>query len=199
MPCDVSPRRAPGSPPTTTTPAEGRRRLPVRRARRWPAPSASQAGVPPPLPWERRMNDRVLTDEQIAGFLDRGYVTVSGCFNRAQAKPWLDAAWVRLGYDPDDPRTWRERRVHMPSGRRVDVKDFAPKVWRAVCELLGGEDRIAQPYTWGDGFIANLGLGSDEPWRPPSPASPGWHKDGDFFRHFLDSPEQALLAIVLWS
>jgi len=27
----------------------------------------------------------------------------------------------------------------------------------------------------------------------------GWHKDGDFFRHFLDSPEQGLLTIVLWS
>src|SRR4051812_36315265 len=145
------------------------------------------------------MNDRVLTDEQIAGFLDRGYVTVSGCFTRAQAQPWLDAAWIRLGYDPHDPRTWHQRRVHMPSVRRVEVKDFAPKAWRAVCELLGGEDRITQPYTWGDGFIANLGLGADQPWRPASAASPGWHKDGDFFRHFLDSPEQGLLTIVLWS
>ena len=27
----------------------------------------------------------------------------------------------------------------------------------------------------------------------------GWHKDGDFFRHFLDSPEQGLLGIVIWS
>jgi hypothetical protein len=31
------------------------------------------------------------------------------------------------------------------------------------------------------------------------PSSPDWHKDGDFFRHFLDSPEQGLLTIVLWS
>ena len=27
----------------------------------------------------------------------------------------------------------------------------------------------------------------------------GWHKDGSYFRHFLDSREQALLTIVLWS
>ena len=26
-----------------------------------------------------------------------------------------------------------------------------------------------------------------------------WHNDGDFFVHFLDSPEQALLVIPLWS
>lgn len=27
----------------------------------------------------------------------------------------------------------------------------------------------------------------------------GWHVDGDFFVHYLDSPEQALLIIPLWS
>lgn len=27
----------------------------------------------------------------------------------------------------------------------------------------------------------------------------GWHNDGDFFVHFLDSPEQGLLVIPLWS
>jgi hypothetical protein len=27
----------------------------------------------------------------------------------------------------------------------------------------------------------------------------GWHKDGDFFRHFLVSAEQALLTFVLWT
>jgi hypothetical protein len=34
----------------------------------------------------------------------------------------------------------------------------------------------------------NLGIGLDN-----------WHNDGDFFVHFLDSPEQALLVIPLWS
>jgi hypothetical protein len=106
---------------------------------------------------------------------------------------------VRLGYDPDDPGTWLEERVHMPSLRHVEVRDFAPAVWGAACQLLGGSERIEQPYTWGNGFIANLGLGADREWEPPSPAAPGWHKDGDFFRHFLDSPEQGLLTIVLWS
>jgi ectoine hydroxylase-related dioxygenase (phytanoyl-CoA dioxygenase family) len=42
-------------------------------------------------------------------------------------------------------------------------------------------------------------VGSDRPWQPPSSAVGGWHKDGDFFRHFLDSPEQALLTFVLWT
>jgi Phytanoyl-CoA dioxygenase (PhyH) len=145
------------------------------------------------------MSDTVLSAEQIESFVEDGYVRLTGCFTREDAQPWLDEAWVRLGYDRDDPGTWVEQRVHMPTRRRVDVADFAPKVWGAACRLLGGEDRIEQPYTWGNGFIANLGIGADRPWEPPSASSPDWHKDGDFFRHFLDSPEQGLLTIVLWS
>ena len=45
----------------------------------------------------------------------------------------------------------------------------------------------------------NFRRGADKPWDPPSPASGGWHKDGSFFRHFLDSREQGLLTIVYWS
>ena len=145
------------------------------------------------------MTDTVLTDEQVASFVEHGHVTIPGCFTREDAQPLLDEAWIRLGYDPHDPDTWEQQRVHMPSLRHVEVRDFAPKVWGAACELLGGEERIEQPYTWGNGFIANLGLGADRDWEPPSASSPGWHKDGDFFRHFLDSPEQGLLTIVLWS
>ena len=145
------------------------------------------------------MTDTVLSRAQIDSFIEHGYLRIPECFTRADAQPWLDEAWVRLGYDRDDPGTWVEKRVHMPSLRHVAVADFAPKVWGAACQLLGGEDRIEQPYTWGNGFIANLGIGADRPWQPPSASSPDWHKDGDFFRHFLDSPEQGLLTIVLWS
>jgi hypothetical protein len=145
------------------------------------------------------MSAPVLSEEQIESFLRRGFVTIPACFTREDAQPWLDEAWIRLGYDQADPTTWAEKRVHMPSVRHVEVKDFAPTAWRAACELLGGEERIAQPYTWGDGFIVNLGLGADRQWEPPSRSSDGWHKDGDFFRHFFDSPEQGLLTLVLWS
>jgi hypothetical protein len=142
---------------------------------------------------------RILTDEQAEHFLQRGYVVIRECFSREAAAEFTDSVWTRLGYDPHDPSTWAEPSVHMPTHRTVEVKDFAPKVWAAVCDLLGGEDRIAQPYLWGDGFIVNLFEGADRPWQPPSPEARGWHKDGDFFRHFLDSPEQGLLTLVLWS
>ena len=142
---------------------------------------------------------QVLTEDQVEHFLSRGYVVLHDCFSRDAARAWTDQAFVRLGYDPNDPSTWKEAVIHMPSHQRVDVKEFAPRVWGAVCDLLGGEERIQQPYNWGDGFIVNLREGADRPWEPPSPSVKGWHKDGDFFRHFLDSPEQGLLTLVLWS
>jgi hypothetical protein len=141
----------------------------------------------------------VLSEDQIEQFLTRGHITISGCFDSAAAAEWVDRAWIRLGYDPADPATWKLARVHLPALSRVDVRDFAPRAFAAAWELLGGEDRVELPWRWGDSFIANLGVGADRPWEPPSARSEGWHKDGDFFRHFLDSPEQGLLVFVLWS
>jgi hypothetical protein len=142
---------------------------------------------------------RQLTDEQAGHFLERGFVTVRGAFDPNSARQWLDEAWIRFGYDPDDPGTWAEKRIHLSARSHVDARTFAPAAWRCAVELTGGEERLRLPWRWGDSFIANLGVGDDRPWRPPSPAVGGWHKDGDFFRHFLDSPEQALLTFVLWT
>ncbi len=139
-----------------------------------------------------------LTDAQIEHFLQRGHLVLHDCFSREFAENWTANAFHRLGYDPADPATWAQEIVHMPGTQRVPMPEIAPKAWRAACELLGGEDRVA-PCSWGDSMIVNFRKGADLPWQPPSPTSGGWHKDGDFFRHFLDSPEQGLLTIVIWS
>ncbi len=141
---------------------------------------------------------RVLTDEQVEHFLDHGFVLIHDCFSTEAAAELTDSVWTRLGYDPDDKSTWAAPSIHMPSHRRFPVQEFAPKAWDAVCDLVG-EDRIAKPYQWSDAFIVNLGEGADRPWQDASAEVSGWHKDGDFFRHFLDSPEQGLLTLVLWS
>jgi hypothetical protein len=142
---------------------------------------------------------QVLSDEQAEHFLEHGYVVVHDCFSTEAAAELTASIWTRLGYDADDQSTWAEPSIHMPSHRQLDVKEFAPKAWLAACDLVGGADRVREPFAWGDGFIVNLYQGADQPWAPASAASPGWHKDGDFFRHFLDSPEQGLLTLVLWS
>jgi Phytanoyl-CoA dioxygenase (PhyH) len=142
---------------------------------------------------------RVLNEEQAQQFLQRGFVVIHGCFGPDVAEQAVQEMWARLGYDPDDAATWVEKRIHMPTLNRFEVKTFAPEAWYAVCDLVGGAERVREPYRWGDAFIVNLGVRADQPWAPPSAASPGWHTDGDFFRHFLDSPEQGLLTLVLWT
>ena len=145
------------------------------------------------------MHTNYLNDEQIEQFLTRGHIVLHDCFSPDFARDWTQKAFVRLGYDPNDKSTWINPRIHMPGENTVEVRDFAPDAWAAMCDLCGGEERVAQPYKWSDAFICNFGIGADKPWQAPSPQVPGWHKDGDFFRHFLDSPEQGLLTLVVWS
>src|SRR5690348_4772580 len=104
-----------------------------------------------------------LTPAQVDQFLARGYMVLSDCFSCELARQWTAHAFRRLGYDPGDPTTWREARVHLPTATRVEIKDLAPKAWAAIGELLGGEERIVQPCTTGDGFIINFHLGQDRP------------------------------------
>ncbi len=83
----------------------------------------------------------------------------------------------------------------------VSAKEFAPKAWYAISELVGGEDRVADwcKY-WKDGWIVNFGKPEFNPADPLEVRTlDNWHSDGDWFVHFLDSPEQALLVIPLFS
>ncbi len=144
------------------------------------------------------MPTRILSDEQIEQFLTRGHVVLRECFPREVAQEWVARGFTRLGYDLENPATWAEKRIHMPTVQFANVQEFAPQVFQAMGELVGGIERIEAP-RWGDGFICNLGIGADRAWDAPSPQVKGWHKDGDFFRHFLNSPEQGLLVIVLWT
>jgi hypothetical protein len=157
---------------------------------------------------------QVLTDEQVQSFLDKGYLVVHDCFDRTIANRWIDEAYTRLGYDKNDPSTFAKDIVWMDHKNQMPIKDIAPKAWGAILDTVGGEDRLEMrvmnlpdsghftsinSFIWSDAFIANFHRGSDKPWQPPSAQVGGWHKDGSYFRHFIDSREQSLLTIILWS
>jgi hypothetical protein len=117
---------------------------------------------------------RELTPEQAQHFLDKGYVAIEGAFPHDVAKHYTDLAWKRLGYDPNDPTTWKESKIHMPSMHHFNIWEFAPRAWDALCDLVGGEERVKRENAqWGDGFILNLNYGADKPYQPPSPISSG--------------------------
>ncbi|KAF2707389.1 hypothetical protein K504DRAFT_458829 [Pleomassaria siparia CBS 279.74] len=107
--------------------------------------------------------------------------------------------WARLGMDPDDMTTWHTERTNMPWHSTFSISTFAPKVWSGINALLSPSHINAEVSAWRDGFIVNLGspAGHNKYIKPQE--LKGWHVDGDFFVHYLDSPEQALLVIPLWS
>jgi hypothetical protein len=157
---------------------------------------------------------RILTEEQIRSFLDNGYLVVKNCLDLDIANRWIEEAYERLGYDKNDPSTWAKDIVWLDHKNQRPVREIAPRAWDAILDVVGGEDRLEpqvmrlnhsghfttiNSFFWSDAFIINFRRGADRPWQPPSPQVGGWHKDGSYFRHFLDSREQALLTIVLWS
>jgi len=154
----------------------------------------------------------MLSKDQKQQFLEQGYLTVKGCLDPQLAREWTDLAYTRLGYDKEDPATWKEELVWMYPENRLPIQDISKKAWEAICEVVGGQDRVddrvmkveghfaeIDATTWPDAFIVNFNNGADAPWGPPSANMGRWHQDGAFFRHFLNSREQALLTVLYWS
>ncbi|KAK5159231.1 hypothetical protein LTS14_002373 [Recurvomyces mirabilis] len=133
-------------------------------------------------------------------FMQHGWLKLSNCFSQAQADELIGTVWTRLGMSPTDKSTWHGERHNMPKHNEFEASEFAPKAWAAICDLLGGEERIGSyNRTWNDGLIVNLGTPEGEGKDIHGSELPGWHVDGDFFVHFLNSPEQGLLVIPLFT
>ncbi|KAG0646190.1 hypothetical protein D0Z07_8076 [Hyphodiscus hymeniophilus] len=164
-------------------------------------------------------NYKVLTTEDVDFFMENGYVIIHDCFGDEFANLVLKDIWVRLGMDPNDKSTWLFEKSFPPEEfgpgmyewtipntlsstyhRKFDPREWAPKAWDAVCDLVGGEERIDMENSmWTDKLVVNLGRDEYENnWTPPDP-SKRFHIDGDYFLHFLDSVEQGLLVTPIYS
>jgi hypothetical protein len=141
---------------------------------------------------------RRLTADQEAQFLRDGFVALPGALDRAFCRHHCEKVMAHLGLSMTDAATWTDARLHLPSLDKFTWQTEAPPVWEAICDLLGGAERVAPDTCFGNGMIINFRQDADRPWLPPGPDVKGWHKDGNWFHHFLDSPEQALLVIVVW-
>lgn len=98
-----------------------------------------------------------------------------------------------------DPATWPVGPVHLAASTSFPLATVAPRAAAALAHLVGGADRCTFSDI-PDNLIINFPDPTADPVDPVDRAQDptGWHKDGDWFRHFLDSPEQGLLGIVLW-
>jgi hypothetical protein len=141
-----------------------------------------------------------LTPDQVSSFMTHGFLRLPGAIPLDNCDRWTKDLWLRLGMDPDDKSTWTTEWNTMSKLNVAPAAELAPAAWAAICEICGGEDRIAKGgEMWTDGFIVNLGSVENEGKVIEPKKLTAWHVDGNFFTHFLDSPEQALLVIPCWS
>ncbi len=133
-------------------------------------------------------------------FLSNYVVHLPEALPRQLCEDWVAEYFQRTGIDESDPKSFPDNaNTFSDRTRTIPIRDVAPAAWQVICELLGGEENIDdRTRDFANNFNININRGADQPWKGPAPDSPGWHKDGWFFRHFLDSPEQALLCLVIW-
>jgi hypothetical protein len=128
-----------------------------------------------------------------------GMVVVEDALEQGFCEEVVGRRLVAMGVDESDSHTWPSGWHNLPATTTFPLAVAAPAAARAVHALVGAPATIR----FGD-LPDNLIVNFPDPtatWWPPErwdAAGAGWHKDGDWFRHFLDSPEQALLVVVFW-
>lgn len=143
----------------------------------------------------------VLSQSDIEQFIELGYVKLKEAYRPEDALAVQRAIWERIeqrGILEADPATWTEARVHLRESYSGPVFERcnSPRLLTAMQDLVGkGRLLLRTPSLWG-WWPVNFSLGADTPWTVPHQ---GWHWDGHHFRHFVDSPDQGLLALCVFS
>lgn len=148
------------------------------------------------------MGLKVLTNAQVEQFMELGWVKVEEAFPREKALSAQQVIWEQVekrGVLQNDKSTWTQEMVRINEG--FDTPEFrdcnTEKLQDAIEDLVGeGRWRYrGDPVHWG-WWPVNFSLGGDKPWDVPTA---GWHYDGQHFRHYVDSWEQGLLCLCIFS
>jgi hypothetical protein len=146
---------------------------------------------------------RVLKKEQVDQFMEEGFTHLEEAFPHQQALLAQDFLWERLaeqGVQRDDRSTWHEPliRIRETYDHPVFQKCATPRLVGAIEDLVGQGRYLEARETkthWG-WWPVNFSFGSQSAWDVPTT---GWHWDGSHFRHFVDSPDQGLLLLCIFS
>lgn len=150
------------------------------------------------------MDLKVLSEAQVEHFIEHGYVKLAEAIPREKALAVQNYVWQQVekqGVLRNDRSTWTIPRVHLREAYTAPVfQECATQRLADAIEDLIGRDRWAKrdSYTsdgWG-WWPVNFSVGADRPWDVPTE---NWHWDGQQFRHFVDSPDQGLLLLCVFS
>lgn len=154
------------------------------------------------------MTGKVLNKSQIEQFIELGWVKLDEAFPREAALAAQDYLWNKLedrGVRKQDRATWTQPLIRI--NENYSTEEFqrcnTPRLADGIEDLVGAgrlvnrsvyrETEFQAAYGW---WPVNFALDADKPWDVPVK---GWHWDGIHFRHAVDSPDQGLLCLCLFS
>lgn len=170
------------------------------------------------LPERRTARAVVVADtEGVAEeMLVKGYVTLRGAVPKALLRTIRHASLRRIreaperyikgyrpeweapakAFDPSDPETfWRER-IDLVGDTVMDVAATMPRLWEAVCALVGGPERVATKRI-SDYVILNLCSPAELAGQTPGPGWQSWHFDAPLDVATFDRWTNGLVGVLL--
>ena len=138
---------------------------------------------------------KIFTKNQIEQFIEEGYVRLEGGFSRATVKECLDVVWNEVGLSPTEPSGWTKPLIHLQESFNEGPfrEVWTPRIQSAFDDvLIEGRYRKIDSYGWWPMSFPGF---QTPPWAPIQ----GWHVDGHHFQHHVNSPEQGMLPIFLFS
>lgn len=114
-----------------------------------------------------------LDREQIARFIQDGYIRIEGVLSRAIARRCVEIMSPDTGCDPADPATWTTPLVRLPG---YDIEPFRTAARTPVLEHAF--DQLVGPGRW----LPNTGLGTVQVRFPHTDPPPDdyWHFEGSY-------------------
>ena len=139
---------------------------------------------------------KFLSGEQTTQFLRDGYIVVKEAFPREVAEELVGQFWAEAPIAPNDRAAWEQRIYLIQKGfsPREGGPLWGESAFLALDDLLG-EGRYNKPN--GSGWpLLNLPGFATPPWTPPTE---GWHIDGIQFHHHVNSKDQGLIGLLLFT
>jgi hypothetical protein len=145
------------------------------------------------------MSSDVLRPDEIELFIESGYAMVRQAFTTRQAAAACECVWRRMeqkaGIRKSDPSTWPERYDIEEHLRNPEILEcFTNRISNAISQLVG-HGRWRGERRWGL-WPVNFSFGRSRPYGFPTT---GWHIDGNWFTHTVNSPKQGLLVVGLFT
>lgn len=135
-----------------------------------------------------------LTHAEIAGFIQDGFVVLPQAFDRDVARQIVPLVWDAAGLDPVDRSNWKQPRSVVPRNLTGPLFSalYSPRLRVALDQLLG-PGRSHTPNSSGY-LLLNLPGFDTPPWQMM-----GGHIDGSHFHHHIDSREQGLVLLFIFT